>query len=161
MVQASKNTLRSDAILPMRQPWMEYIANGSKNFEFRKYRISDDVKRIWFYVTAPESRISHICEVEPARTRLPGDEPLPLNGYGNKEWNEHLFDSDFAYEIKSVYELNNPVTLQILKERYGLGGAPRGLVYVSEQLALDVPWQEQKMVLSREKREEMNKKHIW
>src|SRR5436189_5883486 len=84
---------RTDVILPMNQPWMSHIASGLKNFEFRNYRISANVKRVWFYVTAPESRISHICEIGVARTRFPGDEPLPLNGYGNKEFNEHIYDS--------------------------------------------------------------------
>ena len=83
---------RTDVILPMNQPWMSHIALGLKNFEFRRYRISENVKRVWFYVTAPESRISHICEIGIARTRLADDEPLPLNGHGNKEFNEHIYE---------------------------------------------------------------------
>ena len=57
--------------------------------------------------------------------------------------------SDYAYEIKSVYELKTAVTLKVMKEKYGWKGAPRGLVYVSPDLAKDVPWKEQKRILPR------------
>ena len=121
--------------------------SGLKTFEFRKYRISQNVKRVWFYVTAPESRISHICEIDGARTRTASDEPLPQTGLGNKEFNERHIDwvgYDYAYKIKSVYELKKPLTLNIMKEKYGWKSAPRGLVYVSSELIRAIPLEEQR-----------------
>jgi len=116
---------------------MNQIESGLKTFEFRKYRISETVKRVWFYVTARESRISHICEVGAATTGTTADQPLPLTGLGNKEFNEHHMDwdgYDYAYEIKDVYLLEVPLELKIMKEKYGWKGAPRGLMFVASDL---------------------------
>jgi predicted transcriptional regulator len=117
-----RNSLRTDVVLPMKQLYMNQIITGLKTYEFRKYLLSRNVERIWFYVTAPESRISHICEIEAGRTRTLGDEPLPLDGLGNKEYNEGHVDwnqYDYAYKVTSVYELRRPLTLEILKSDTG------------------------------------------
>ncbi|GAM85034.1 hypothetical protein ANO11243_030370 [Dothideomycetidae sp. 11243] len=79
--------LRADAVLAMQEPYMQQIASGEKTYEFRKRRLADSVKRIWFYRTAPYSSIEYVCEIEPARTRNEGDPPLPEDGLGNHEYN--------------------------------------------------------------------------
>ena len=125
----------------MKQPYMSQIVSGAKTYEFRKYLISSQVRRVWFYVTSPESEISYICNLEPARTREAADIPLPLNGLGNKEFNEQHPDWDgynYAYEIKSVHTLPTPISLKMLKEKYGWKGAPRGLVYVTPEMIRDL-----------------------
>jgi hypothetical protein len=74
-----------------------------------------------------------------------------LNGLGNKEFNERHVDwegYDFAYEILSVYELKDPITLDILRERCGWKGASRGLVYASAEMRNDFPLKDQKIVRS-------------
>jgi len=137
---------KTDAILPMRQPYMNQIVSGIKDHEFRRYRLSPTIKRVWFYVTAPESRISHICEISEAKTREERDEPLLETGRGNKEFNERHPDwegSDFAYEVKRVWELRKKLTLKELKGEYGFKAAPRGLVYVASQMLRDVKVEEQ------------------
>ena len=131
---------RTDVILPMKHPYMSQIVSGIKNFEFRKYKISSTVKRVWFYVTAPESRISHVWEIGPAITRTSHDKPLPLTGMGNQEFNERHSDwagYDFAYEILAVHELQTPLTLDDMKNKYGYKSAPRGLVYVIPEMIQD------------------------
>lgn len=132
----------TDAILPMiADPWMEQIISGQKTYEFRKTRIRPSVKRIWFYLTSPHSCIKYICEIDPARTRNPGDEPLEEGPLGNKEFNERHREwdgYDFAYKIKSVYELRSPITLKDMKEKYGLKSAPRSIVFVKADMLEDV-----------------------
>jgi hypothetical protein len=125
---------------------MQQIASGQKTYEFRSYRLADSVKRVWFYRTAPRSSIEYICEILPGQTRNPGDPALEEDGLGNKEFNGRHKDwerYDFAYKIISVYKLDKPVTLNDLKTLYGIGSAPRGLVYVPPSLAKDVDWQKQ------------------
>src|SRR5271170_5973925 len=110
------DTPREDVVLPMKQPYMGQIVSGLKTYEFRKYRLWQDIKRVWFYVTAPESRISHICDIGIARTRNPRDPPLLGSGLGNKEYNERHPDwdgYDDAYEIKTVYQLAVPLELKV------------------------------------------------
>jgi predicted transcriptional regulator len=144
------HTTREDVVLAINQPYMGQIVSGLKTFEFRKYRMSQDIKRVWFYVTKPESRISHICDIGVAKTRNPGDAPLPLTGLGNKEYNERYPDwdgYDYAYEITTVYELAVPLELKVMQEKYGWKGAPRGMVYVSDEMKKDYPLGEQVKVL--------------
>ncbi|KAF8808721.1 hypothetical protein BYT27DRAFT_7096042 [Phlegmacium glaucopus] len=137
----------TDAILPMiADPWMGQIVSGEKTYEFRKSRIRPSVRRIWFYLNAPHSCIKYICEVDPARTRKTGDEPLEEGPLGNKEFHERHRDwegYDYAYSIKSVYELRSPITLKNMKEKYSFKSAPRGVVFVKDDMLEDVPLDEQ------------------
>lgn len=105
---------------------MQNIVRGEKNFEFRRYQMPHTVERIWFYLNAPFSHIGYVCETDPARCRKEGDEPLPEDGLGNKEFNEFHKDMDrydYAYRIRSVYRLRKPLSLQTLKQHYGMKGA--------------------------------------
>jgi predicted transcriptional regulator len=122
---------------------MQQIVQGTKTYEFRKYRLKPSIKRIWFYRTAPHSSIEYVCEILPAATRNPGDAPLEENGLGNREFNARHTDwdgYDYAYKILSVYHLERPITLSRLKKEYGVGSAPRGPVYVPVSLAKDLKW---------------------
>jgi predicted transcriptional regulator len=153
----SSDSIREDVILPMKQPYMSEIVSGLKTHEFRTYRLSNNVKRIWFYITAPECRISHICEINPTRTRTSKDKPLPLDGLGNKLFNERHPDWDgygYVYEIKSVYELREPLTLAMLREQYGLKGAPRGMRYVTPEMIIAVPLEDQVRICVNTKEEQ-------
>jgi predicted transcriptional regulator len=139
----------ADVILPMREPYMQQIVNGEKNYEFRKYCLKASVKRIWFYSTAPQSSIEYICEILPAKTRNPDDLTLEEDGLGNKEFNERHKDwegYDFAYEVLAVYRIEKPVTLKDLRNDHGIRSAPRGLVYTPPSLVNLVDWQKQRKV---------------
>lgn len=111
---------------------MNQIVNGEKNHEFRTYLIKPSVKHNWFYMTAPFSSIKYICEISPARTRNPGDEPLDEDCVGNKEFSGKHKDwerYDFTYEILSIYELEKCITLVNMRDRYGMKGVPRGSAF--------------------------------
>lgn len=165
------STARTDAVLPITDDYMQQIVRGEKNYEFRKYRMTPtvslsldlihslihsrlfhQVKRIWFYVTAPSSSIAYVCEIDPAVTREQGDPKLPEDGLGNKEYNTFHVDwkgYDFAYRVHSVYKILEPITLAKMKSRYGYKGAPRGLTYLPEEISNDVPWKSQECIIAR------------
>lgn len=148
-------TTKSDIILPMRDPYMGQIVDGSKNYEFRKYRLKPSIRRIWFYRTAPHSSITHVCEILPAHTRNPGDAALEENGLGNAEFNSRHPDwdgYDFAYKILSVWELIEPIPLATMRSTYGFRSAPRGLVYLPKQVEEQVSWSRQKKILDNRKK---------
>ncbi|KAJ3808125.1 hypothetical protein F5876DRAFT_67537 [Lentinula aff. lateritia] len=141
----SKET-SEDAILAMTNDYMQQIVRREKTHEFRKYKISSTVKRIWFYLNAPHSAIAYICEIDPARTRSPDDDPLPEDGLGNREFNTRHEDwdrYDYAYRVKSVRKLNAPLSLRAMKELYGMKIAPRGLVYAPPDMVKDIPLDQQ------------------
>lgn len=130
---------------------MNHIIDGSKNYEFRRYRMKPSVKRIWFYRTAPHSAITHISEILPARTRDP-KHPLKEDGLGNAEFNGRHKDwrgYDFAYRILSVYELRKPIPLAEMRSRYGIKIPPRGLTYLPLVVSESVVWHRQKLILER------------
>lgn len=144
-----KRPSTNDVILPMQDPYMTQIIEGTKTHEFRKYRLKPSVKRIWFYRTAPHSSITHVCETQPARTRNPGDPPIEDDGLGNAEFNSRHEDWDgwdFAYRIVAVWELWRPITLGEMKEVHGLRLAPRGLVYLPASIDSSVDWGQQRLV---------------
>ena len=133
---------RHDALLAMCEPYMQQIVDGTKSYEFRRYRLNTSIERIWFYRVAPHSSVEYICEIEPARTREKGDEPLEENGLGNWEYNtghEDWEGYDYAYKIKSVYQLHEPITLQTLQVKYDFKSAPRGWKYTPKSLVDSVP----------------------
>jgi hypothetical protein len=134
----------------MTDNYMQNIVRQEKNHEFRRYRIAESVQRIWFYLNAPFSYIAYICEIDPARTRNPGDPPLAEDGIGNADFNTERGGEweryDYAYRIRSVWRIKEPIGLKVMKDKYGLKGAPRGLVYVPELMASEVIWDQQECV---------------
>jgi predicted transcriptional regulator len=150
IANSHKVSTKSDVILVIQEPYMQQIVSGKKTYEFRKYRLEQSVKRIWFYSTAPQSSIDYICEILPAKTRSPGDLPLAEDGIGNREFNTRHKDwegYDFAYKILSVYKIKNPITLNDLKDNHGMSSAPRGLIYAPSSLLECVEWQNQSKLI--------------
>ncbi|KAF2495854.1 hypothetical protein BU16DRAFT_459572 [Lophium mytilinum] len=140
--QADDSPIHRDVILAIQDPYMSQIFDGSKTYEFRKYLITPTVERIWFYRTSPHSSIEYVCEIDPARTRKPGDEPLPEDGLGNFEFNSGHKDwdgYDYAYKINAVCKLKIPIKLEDLKNEHDIKAAPRGLVYAPKSMT-DIDW---------------------
>ncbi|KAI1918102.1 hypothetical protein LOZ53_001176 [Ophidiomyces ophidiicola] len=150
MARDNAPRLDTDVILPMQDPYMSQIIDGTKTYEFRKYCLKRSVRRIWFYRTAPHSSITHVCEILPARTRNPGDAPLEEDGLGNMEFNNRHKDwdgYDFAYKIVSVYAIKQPLSLSNLREHHGFKSAPRGLVYLPNSVSHEIDWRKQTRLL--------------
>ncbi|KAL0572645.1 hypothetical protein V5O48_009319 [Marasmius crinis-equi] len=95
--------------------------------------------RVWFYVTAPESRISYVCNVG---TMVPTDRKT--KGKGRKETS----DCTISFPIESLYRLRQPLALSALKQRFGFKSAPRvGTILPVPMSMLEVvPWQTQELV---------------
>lgn len=74
--------------------------------------------------------MAFICEIGPARP--------PEDGSGG-----------VSYELRSVYRIREPVALRDMQLRYGVRGAPRGLMYVPEGMLRDISWGAQDRVLVR------------
>lgn len=52
--------VQTDVILCIKPEFVRLIVKGDKNHEFRKYKLKDSVRRLWFYETAPTSSITCI-----------------------------------------------------------------------------------------------------
>lgn len=72
--------------------------------------------------------------ITPNTRHEPGFVPTEPFGIGNEDFNVGLKESKYGYPILELYELANPVTLNEMKTRWGMGGAPMGWQYVASDL---------------------------
>lgn len=125
--QLGPQTDRSDIIISIHPEQVEQIVEGHKTHEFRNYRIPQTVGRIWIYVTRPACALKYMATISVAKQ--PGEISHEDPGIGNVEFNEGK-GSQFAYELKQIYELNNPVSLARMKENGWVEEAPAKYVYI-------------------------------
>ncbi|PKS11436.1 hypothetical protein jhhlp_003199 [Lomentospora prolificans] len=120
-------TDRSDIFISIHPEHVEKIVNGTKDHEFRTWKMPSTVSRIWIYVTKPESMLRYMACIGSAK--LPG-EIANEKGVGNTQFNKGVKRSSYAYEIEELYELNNPVPLKKMKENGWVEAAPQKYTFV-------------------------------
>lgn len=120
-------TPRSDIMVSLHPEHISRIVDRTKNHEFRAWKIPQQVSRIWIYITRPESQLRYMCLFGEPKT--PG-EIEDENGIGNVDFNQGKKAAKFAYEILQVYELNNPVSLDEMKKKGWVAGAPQKYTYI-------------------------------
>ncbi len=92
------------------------IETGEKNYEFRKYYPKEKIDVLYVYETTPTSSLKYIIKLGDI---IEYPNKILKEGYGNSDFNNGLKKSKFAYEIKNVDILENPIPLEILKKEYG------------------------------------------
>ena len=90
------------------------IIQGIKNHEFRNYVPKESFQFLYVYVTVPKCELKYVIEIGKI-VQYPNR--LEVDGDGNTEFNSGN-KSKFAYPIKKVYELSNPISLKELKEKF-------------------------------------------
>lgn len=125
--QMAPQTDRSDVIISISPDHVQKITEGAKTHEFRDYRLPQTVGRMWIYITRPVQQLKYMAIV--SGYKLPGEVAADDTGIGNTEFNEGK-GKKYAYELKQVYELNNPVSLERMKENGWVEQAPQKYEYV-------------------------------
>ncbi|KAI0439690.1 hypothetical protein F4803DRAFT_29214 [Xylaria telfairii] len=120
-------TPHSDIMVSLHPEHIAKIVDRTKNHEFRAWKIPQQVSRIWVYITRPESELRYMCLF--GGPKMPG-EIEDEKGIGNVEFNQGRGVAKFAYEILQVYELNNPVSLDEMKRKGWVAGAPQKYTYI-------------------------------
>lgn len=120
-------TDRSDIIIPIHPEQIRKIVSGTKDHEFRNFKIPHTVSRFWMYATRPVYELQYMAVVA-AGFRQPGDIDSD-SGVGNTEFNAGRLVAKFAYKLVQVYQLNNPVSLDVMKTN-GWAGPPRRYDYL-------------------------------
>ena len=92
------------------------IETGEKNYEFRKYIPKQEICTLYVYETVPTCKLKYIIEIGDI---IEYPNKILKSGYGNEDFNNGLKKSKYAYEIKHVDILEDPVDLKTLKEKYG------------------------------------------
>lgn len=120
-------TDNSDIMVSLHPEPLAKIINGTKNHEFRVWKIPPTVTRVWIYSTRPFSELKYMCTLGPPK--VPG-EIEDNKGVGNVEFNQGKAVAKYAYEILQVYELNDPVPLDEMKKKGWVNAAPQKYVWV-------------------------------
>lgn len=120
-------TDRSDVIMSIHPEHVKQITDGTKTHEFRNYRLPQTVARMWIYITRPVQELKFMAVI--SGYKLPGEIAPEDHGVGNKVFNDGK-GAKYAYELQQVYQLNNPVSLERMKENGWVEQAPQKYEYV-------------------------------
>ena len=120
-------TDRTDIILSIDPLEVAKIVEGIKTHEFRNYRIPPTVARIWVYEPKPRHELRYMAVV--GGVEEVGMTDAADRGVGNGDFNDGNA-TRFAYEMEQVYELNNPVPLDVMRRNGWVEEAPEKYVYV-------------------------------
>ncbi len=118
--------MNNTVIFSLKPKFTSLIESGKKNYEYRKYVPRNLPKEIIFYISAPVSKLIYIVETDKPIKYPDKVEP---NGYGNDEFNKGLKESKYAFPIKHLYKLNNPLSLNLLRKKYSFS-APQSFAYL-------------------------------
>ncbi|KAK1783657.1 hypothetical protein QBC45DRAFT_398472 [Copromyces sp. CBS 386.78] len=133
--------IKTDVLMAIKPIHLANIVSREKNHEYRKYRLKDEVVRLWLYETKEggqgRASITHIAVIPEGVRHTPGTVPTEPRGIGNDDFNAGLKQSKFGYPVLEVYELVKPVTLAEMKSKWGMRSAPMGWQYVRAGLWRD------------------------
>ncbi|KAK0709327.1 hypothetical protein B0T26DRAFT_805070 [Lasiosphaeria miniovina] len=91
---------QTDVLLAIKPVRLAHIASQQKNHEYRKYRLPDEVVRLWFYETRDGT--------DEGRSSITTRETL---GIGDGDFNAGRKVSKYGYPVLELYELARPVAL--------------------------------------------------
>ncbi|CAK7209097.1 hypothetical protein SCUCBS95973_000335 [Sporothrix curviconia] len=120
-------TDRSDIIISIHPEQIRKIVSGTKDHEFLSFKIPHTVTRFWIYASRPVCELQFMAVVA-AGFRQPGEIDSE-SGIGNADFNAGRLVAKFAYKLVQVYQLNNPVSLDVMKKN-GWAGPPRRYDYL-------------------------------
>lgn len=127
--QMAPQTDRSDVIISADFDEVKQVTDGACTHIFRDFRIPRQVVRAWIYTTAPVCQLKYMAAI--SAWKMPGDISTQDQGAGITEFNANE-GTKYAYELRQVYELNNPVSLQRMKADGWVEQAPlaTGITYI-------------------------------
>ena len=111
--------------LSIKPKFTRKIETGEKDHEFRKYIPKEAIDTLFVYETVPTCQLKYIIELGKI---VEYPDKINERGYGNSDFNAGLKQSKYAYEIKHVYLLENPICLKELKDVYGFA-PPQSYAY--------------------------------
>jgi predicted transcriptional regulator len=106
---------KTDILMSIDAKWESEIKSKRKTYEFRKYNVGQDLKRIWFYFNSPLSQLLFVVEISEIISFDKGERTIG-EGIGNLEFNNGEKVSKFAYKINHLYELKTPISLGELRD---------------------------------------------
>ena len=119
---------KSDIIVSFDEEYLAPVISQKKTYEFRSWRADPAVKRMWIYVNKPIQSLMYIFEID---SPIEYPNQIPNDNAYNELFNQgKKVKWKFAYPIKHIYKLNEPIGMRELKTKYGIH-PPQKLTYVS------------------------------
>lgn len=122
-----------EIVISIKSKYVELIANKTKNYEFRNYVPKKGVDRIWIYTSSPIKRLEYVADIDYI---IKQPQTIDENGIGNYEFNNLSGDYCYAYHIKNLYKLKNPIDLITLKKDFNFN-APQSYFYLENNIKLN------------------------
>lgn len=121
-------------LLSIKPEYAQRIIDGKKGFEFRTRRCREDINKIIFYTTAPESKVVGEAEIEEVISGAPSTVwELTKHAAGIPR---SFFRAYYkgrpvavAYKLKNVIAYDEPKVL----EDYGITHIPQSFVYLEDE----------------------------
>lgn len=101
--------------LSIKPEFTKRIETGEKNYEFRNYYPKQKIDILYVYETFPTCALKYIIELGDI---IEYPNKITKEGYGNSDFNNGLKKSRYAYEIKHVDILEEPINLSQLRDDY-------------------------------------------
>ncbi|KAF3390943.1 hypothetical protein DPV78_010924 [Talaromyces pinophilus] len=136
---------RTDIFMSIKPEHINNIATCAKNHEYRRYILPSSVRRIWFYTTAPFSRVEYVARI--SRGKVPGEVP-ENGGIGNADFNAGRKLSKYGYEILDLWKLKEPITLKQAISKGYMKGPPQKYCWVPGSLLEGCPLDRQDHLIS-------------
>ncbi|RAO73204.1 uncharacterized protein BHQ10_009216 [Talaromyces amestolkiae] len=136
---------RADIFMSIKPEHINNIATRAKNHEYRRYILPSSVRRIWFYTTAPFSRVEYVARI--SRGKIPGEVPED-GGIGNEDFNAGRELSEYGYEILDLWKLKQPISLKLAVSKGYMKGPPQKYCRVPLSLLESCPLDRQDHIIS-------------
>ena len=123
----------SAMLLSIKPQYAEMIIEGTKKYEFRTRKCRDDIRKIIFYATAPQSQVVGEAEIEDVLVGPPTEiwkktkqgSGIPVSFFREYYKNKEVA---VAYKLKNVIAYKEPKTLK----DYGITHVPQSFIYLNE-----------------------------
>lgn len=136
---------RTDIIMSIKPEHMNNIVSQVKNHEYRNYLLPSTVRCIWLYTSAPAQEIRYIATVGPGKR--PG-EVEEDGGLGNGDFNTGRMAAKFGYKILELRELQQPLSLSVIKSSGYLKGPPQKYCWAPQSIIAENSLDEQKLLFT-------------
>ncbi|MCF0134305.1 MAG: ASCH domain-containing protein [Blautia sp.] len=123
----------SAMLLSIRPEYAQRIIDGTKQFEFRTRQCREDITKIIFYSTVPESKVVGEAEIESVIVGAPStvwEQTKHAAGIPRSFFRQYYKGRKVAvaYKLKNVIAYDEPKSLA----DYGITHVPQSFIYVDE-----------------------------
>lgn len=121
-----------DVVMSIKPQYVKHIKDKKKNYEYRKYVPKKGIDRLWVYTTSPVCMLEYVIDIDDIVTY---PDCIDEEGIGNDDFNNGLKKAKYAYHIKHLYHLKNPINLNELRQYYDFT-APQSYFYLQNNQKL-------------------------